>query len=335
MQKLIRSFKIILPALILLQTSLFAQNDNDNDNKNDHKKKYEFVKTKSVNKSYNVSASDKLTINNQFGKVEVHTWAKNEIKVDVNVEVSANTNEHAQKILDRISVADSKSGGNISFKTKIDNVNNSKGEKSSMEINYSIYMPATNPLELSNQFGPTIIPDHRGEVDISSKFGSLTAGNLSNVKELNVEFGKATIGSINNGKVVIKYSNSTLGKLSGNIKMNIEFSTGIRMNLDNSLTGLDLNASYSTVNLKPDAGLNASYNISSSYGKLKNNTSIKFDTDDDSDNDGPRFDHQYSGRSGSGTVPVKVKTSFGNVILGEPGPDDMKKNKSKSKTRTS
>ncbi|HEX2683128.1 MAG TPA: hypothetical protein VHL77_04315, partial [Ferruginibacter sp.] len=86
MKKMISVFNIILP-LMLLQGSLFAQNDNDNNNNNnDGKKKYAFVKTRAVNKSYNVSSSDKLNIDNSFGRVEVHTWDKNEIKVDVNIE---------------------------------------------------------------------------------------------------------------------------------------------------------------------------------------------------------------------------------------------------------
>jgi hypothetical protein len=340
MKKLIKLFKIALPLLLLVQVNGFAQddkNDNKNDNNNDGKKKYEFVKKKSVNKSYNVSSSDKLNIENSFGKVEVKTWDRNEIKVDVEVEVSANTDALAQKVLDRISVSDEKSGKEISFKTSMKDINNSKGDKSSMTINYSISMPATNPLQIKNDFGATIVPDLRGEVDLVSNFGSLTAGNLSNVKKIQVEFGRAKIESINNGNLVIKYSNSTLGKLSGNIRMNAEFSTGIKMDIDNRLTGLDVKASYSTLNLKPSVDMSASYTINTSFGTLKNRTAIKFDGDDEDKNDrGPKFDHQYNGRSGSGTIQIKVNTSFGNVILGEPGPDDMKdKSKSKSKTRTS
>jgi hypothetical protein len=34
-------------------------------------------------------------------------------------------------------------------------------------------------------------------------------------------------------------------------------------------------------------------------------------------------------------VPIKIKTSFGKIILGEPAADDMKdKEKNKSKTKT-
>ena len=120
--------------------------------------------------------------------------------------------------------------------------------------------------------------------------------------------------------------------------MNLEFCNSVRLNLDNSLTSLDLKTSYSTVNLKPLGGLQASYNISTSFGSFKNTSDIKFSNDGDGDNDhGPKFDYEYSGKSGSGSVPVKVKSSFGKIIVGEATEEDMKdkdKNKSKSKTRT-
>jgi len=332
MKKIIRLFSIALP-LFLLQQNIVAQNDNDN--KNDNQKKYEFVKNKAVNKSYNVSSSDKLNIQNSFGEVQVNTWNKNEIKVDVTVEVSANSAALAQKIIDGISVADSKSGGEISFKTSIKGANNSKGEKSTMKVNYNISMPASNSLHISNEFGATVLPDYKGEVDLSSKFGSLTTGVLSNVKTVNVEFGKAKIESAANGTVTIKYSSAEIGKLVGNVKLNLEFSSASKINIDNSLTGLDAKVSYSTVNFKPVGDISASYTISTSFGEFKNRTNVKFDGDEGNDDKGPKFDHNYNGKSGSGSIPIKIKTSFGKIILGEPAADDMKdKEKNKSKTRT-
>ncbi len=330
---MIKPFKIILPLIILLQVNLFAQNDNDKDSR----KKYAFVKTKAVNKSYSVSSADKLNIQNSFGSVKVNTWDRNEIKVDVDIEVSANTEALAQKMIDRISVNDGQRGGEITFKTAIKDVKegyNSKGEKSNMHINYNISMPANSPLTIKNEFGATTIPDYRGEVDLTSKFGSLTTGNLPHVKSIDVEFGKANFKNITDGSITIKYSKAEFAKLSGKIDLKLEFCSYIVMNLDNSLTGLDVKASYSTVNLKPAAGLSAAYNISTSFGSLKNRTSINFDGDEEGKNNrGPKFDFKYSGKSGNGAAPIKVKMSFGNVIIGEPGPDDMKeKDKSKSKT---
>lgn len=329
MKKIIKLFSTAV-LLVAVQQPLHAQNDNDNKNE---KKKYEFVKNKFVNKSYSVSGSDKLTISNSFGGVEVHTWNKNEIKVDVTIEASSNVEAVAQKIIDGITIDESKSGGEISFKTSIKGTNNSKGERSTMKVNYDISMPASNPLQITNEFGSIVMPDYRGEVDLTSKFGSLNAGTLSNAKSISVEFGSAKIESTN-GNVSIKYSSATIGKLVGKVKLNLEFSNATKINIDNNLTGLDAKVSYSTVSFKPMGELSASYDIFTSFGSFKNRTNIKFEGDDDEDNGnrGPKFDHQYSGKSGGGSVPVKIKSSFGKVILGEPAADDLKeKNKNKNK----
>lgn len=333
MKKICSITSLIL--LLFAQVNLLAQNDNDNNNEN--KKKYEFVKKKSVNKSYNVSSSDKLNIQNSFGSVKVTTWDRNEIKVDVDIEVSANTEALAQKMLDRISVTDEKTGKGISFETKMKDISHSKNEKSSMEINYHISMPANNPLTVSNEFGSTTIPDFRGEVDLTSKFGSLTTGNLANIKNIHVEFGKANFTGISGGPVTIKFSKAVISKLSGAVKMNLEFCSSVRLNLDANLSSLDLKTSYSTVNLKPLGDLSASYNISTSFGSFKNTSNIKFSSDEDADDKrGPKFDYEYSGKSGSGSIPVKVKSSFGKIIVGEASEEDMKsKEKHKTKTRTS
>lgn len=339
MKKIIRKFSIVLPALLFLQCSLYAQDDNDNsnDNNNNNDKKYAFVKKKSINKSYNVSSSDKLNIQNSFGSVEVHTWDRNEIKVDVDIEVSANTEALAGKILDRISVADEQNGKEILFKTSLKEIHNSGSDKSTMHINYSISMPASNPLQVKNEFGGTTIPDYKGEVDLTSKFGSLTTGNLSNVKNIQVEFGKAKFGNMPGGSMTVKYSSATFSKLTGNVKLNVEFCGKVVLNLDNNLTALDLKASYSTVNLKPAGDLPASYNISTSFGSFKNKTSVKFSSDEEDDDHGPKFNYEYSGKSGSGNVPVKVKSSFSNIILGDATDEDFKnkeKNKSKNKSKS-
>lgn len=339
MKNIIRQFSLALPFLFFLPLSLLAQNNNDNDHDNDHndkEKKYQFEKKKAINKSYNVTVADKLSIQNSFGSVEVHTWDRNEIKVDVSIEVSANTDALAQKILDRISVSDEQSGKNIAFKTNLKDISNLKGDKSTMSINYSISMPSLNPLQIKNEFGTTTLPDYKGEVDLTSKFGKLNTGNLSSVKSIQVEFGKAKLGNIPGGAVTIKYSGATISRLSGTIKMNVEFSSKVILNLDNNLSGLDLKTSYSTINLKPLGDLPASYSIATSFGSFKNKTAVKFNSDeDDDDRNGINFNHQYDGKSGSGNIPVKVKSSFSTIVLGEASEEDMKdKEKSKNKSKS-
>jgi hypothetical protein len=355
MKKMIKICSIVLSLLLLTQVNLFAQNDNDNDNDDKgNKKKYEFEKTKTVNKTYNVSVSDKLSIDNRFGSVEIHTWNKNEVKVDVEIKVTAKTEDWAKSVLNDIEVEDSKSGNLVKFKTlfsedldrkeggsKHQDKYKGKDSRQTMEVNYQVYMPSSNPLDIENEFGPLIIPDYTGEVDLTSKFGKLETGNLSNVKNISVEFGKAKLGNIRGGNLSIKFSSATFSKLSGNIKLNIEFSNKIILNLDNNLSTLDMKASYSTINLKPAGDLSAAYNVSTSFGNFRNRTGIRFDTEaDDPDNHGPKFDREFTGKTGSGNISVKIKSSFTTIVVGETTEEDFKdkekdKNKQKSKTKTS
>lgn len=333
MKKVLSLFSIML---LMLQANLFAQNDNDSESNT--KKKYEFVKTKSFTKSYNLS-NDKVNIQNSFGKVEVRTWTKNEVKVDVSIETSSNVEAVAQRIIDGINIkSGNQNGSEVWFQTENKGTNNNgHNEKSTMTIDYVVYMPSSNPLKLTNEFGATIVPDFKGEVDLTSKFGSLKAGALTNIKKILVEFGKGNFESIANGNVVMKYSKAEFGKLVGNVKLNFEFCNATTVSFDNSVTALDVKASYSTVNLRPVSDPSASYTIFTSFGSFKNRTSIKFEEDDDNDNDrGPKFDHTYTGRSGSGAIPVRLNTDFGKIILGEPSAEDLKeKEKSKHKSKTS
>ena len=191
-----RLFLVTL-TLLTLQTG-FAQDKEKSEKKWVEPK---FKKSKTYSKSYNLSGNDKVSLSNQFGEMKINTWDKNEVEVDVSITGKADDEALAQQILDKISIEDNKSGNTVSFNTKFadekrksDNKNENRnwnengheGRNQGMEVNYTVYLPATATLKAQNQFGKMSIPDYRGEVDLSSKFGSLTAGKLNNSKEINV-----------------------------------------------------------------------------------------------------------------------------------------------------
>src|ERR1700733_6637635 len=102
---------LIISALTLPALS-FAGNGNGD----------EVEKKKTISKSYTVTSGDKLNIENSFGNVVIHTWDKNEIKVDVEVAANASTEEKAQRMLDQIEVTENREGGNINFKTDVNDI---------------------------------------------------------------------------------------------------------------------------------------------------------------------------------------------------------------------
>jgi hypothetical protein len=298
---------------------------------------FKVEKKKSYSKSYAVSGSDKIKLDNSFGEMKITTWDKNEVKVDVAITVKANTDEKAQKLLDNIRIEDGKNSSGVYFKTEMNNNRgnwnrdddddddddkNKRKEKgkhynnTSMEINYTVYMPANSPLDATNSFGPMIVPDLTGATEISSKFGSLTCGTLSNNKELTVEFGKANIKHISGGEVNIKFSDADISKLSGDVEAKFEFSKGATISLDNSLKSLDIKNSYSTVELELSKDFSGDFDIKTSFGSFKNSTSHNISEEKNDDDDhGPKFDHRYFGKSGSGAAKIKIKSSFGTTKI--------------------
>ena len=309
MKKHTEARKYIITAALLLVTCswLFAADGPD------------VEKKKTYSKSYSIDGNDKVNINNQFGEVKINTWGKSEVKVDVTITVSSSSDERAQAILDNISIEDSKSGDGVFFKTNIgkgdwkgDKRNNNNNQK--MEIDYEVNMPAANPLNLENQFGKSYVPDMSGPVEITQKFGDLVAGNLANTKELHVEFGSVVAESINNCKVVVKFSKAEIKKLNGAIKATFEYCDKVKLTLTNNVSDFNVNNQFSTVEVTVSDGFSGDFDIHTNFGEFKNSTPIVIkETKEDDDEHGPKFDKDYSGKSGSGACKVKIKSSFGKV----------------------
>jgi hypothetical protein len=171
-----------------------------------------------------------------------------------------------------------------------------------------------------------VIPDYTGPVSLTNKYGSLKAGKLSKPEKVWVEFGSADLKSIGNIDLTFKYSSVTIGSLTGNSKLKFEFCGYSKINLDNGLTGLTVNDSYSSVHLVPASNLSANYSISTSYGSVIDKTNIGISRTDSPDKYGD-FNKHYEGKSGAGTIKIDIKSSFGNIMIGEGTKADMKEKK--------
>lgn len=312
--------------------------------------KWEDVKkTKVINRSYTVTPDDKLQIYNQFGNVTVSTWDQQKITVDIEIGARARSDEKAQEILDRLDVREDKGDHLIGFNTKVGEIHgqsgsrhdNNGGDNRTFYIDYIIHMPAGNPLEVHNDFGPTQIPDFKGLVNLTSRYGSLIAGNLANVGSIDVQFGKATIGNVNNGKIQLQYDGpSRIGKISGNVHISSEFSSNLQINVGEGIQQLTVTESYSGVRMVVDKNLSAQINIHTNFGEFHNETEFTIHERHEGDETGPTFDRDYSGTVGEGKAQIKVKSEFGSLRLTTIGSDgndnddgDKPKHKDKDKDK--
>jgi len=299
-------------------------------------------KTKTLSKTYSVDSKDKLAISNQYGRVQVHTWAKKEIKVDVEIKSFESSDSKAQEQLDAVSISESRQGDLISFKTNIDRKNmnwwsrtkNGKEEKRGVQVNYVIYMPAKSPLDVTNRYGSTILPDFSGPLNINSSYGSFAAGDLDNAaNRVKVSYGSANIESFSSGTLDvsygslrlvnadklnadIRYSNAKIGRLTSGGNLDLSYG-GVKIEaMDKNVRNLTINSAYSGVTMGIDEAANFNFDVTVSYAGFNfddDKVNITSKTPDDNAK-GFNPTKNYKGTYGKGSDSrVIIKSNYGGV----------------------
>ncbi len=166
------------------------------------------TKEKKVIRHYNVQAGDVLSINNQYGKVHINTWDKNEINVEVKIEVTARNEDVAQDRLDGITIDEDGVNGKSHEITLTTQFANLKFLTSmNFKIEYTVYMPRKNGLKINNKYGNVYLGDFDGKLDLNLSYGALKTQNLTGpAKEIKVSFGSVDIASVDLGDFTTSYS---------------------------------------------------------------------------------------------------------------------------------
>ena len=319
-----------------------ANNNQDNIERSDDETQAE-VRVKNYTKSYQLDANDRLKLNNQYGRIEVNTWERHEVKVDVEIKAEAGDSETAQKLLDGVTIHDGKNGDQVSFKTEIAQNNGNSwnlfswghNKTHKLTINYKVYMPAKTDLNVEDSYGAIVLPDLDGKVKITSSYGSVTAQNLNNpANEVDGSYGNMKANSINGSHIDYSYGNLDvnqctsihanmsygsfkIGRLKGAADLNLSYVGGFKIGeLASSFTRLNINSDYSSVALGIMPDDNFSFDVTTSYGGFNFNESKVTLTSKPS----PDWRHYsssktykgYIGKNGS-DARVAIQTNYGSV----------------------
>lgn len=301
-------------------------------------------KTRTISKTYTVDKNDRLAINNQYGKVSIHTWAKNEIKVDVQVKAFEATESDAETLLESVKILDSRQSGLISFKTTFEKtslnfwskIKNGKEERRGVQVNYEIYMPSKNALDITNRYGGTILEDFGGPVNINSSYGSFAAGKLDNpANQVKVSYGSANVEEYSNGNLTvsygslnianankvnatIKYSGARITKLTKGGTFDLSYSSGFRIDdVDKNVKNLNINSSYSGVTLGIDENADFDFDVTVSYAGFNYNNQKMNLVNQLTDSDKTKTwspTKNFKGSMGKGSdSKIIIKSNYGGV----------------------
>jgi len=176
--------------------------------------------SKDFHQEYKADNNTTLDLSNKYGDVTVTGWDNNQIVIDVKVTVRHPDRSRAEKYLGQINVSFSQNGNTIYAKTEIeDNFNfTGWGSNRDFKINYTVKMPYSGNLTLSNKYGNTDVDELRGLLNVDVKYGGFQAGKLTrgNEKPFNriaVAYGKANITEAGWLDIYVRYTSPfTVGK---------------------------------------------------------------------------------------------------------------------------
>ena len=180
--------------------------------------KKDFKRT--IKKEFDLSKNGELEIDNKFGTVDIKTWNKNQVSIEVTIVVRADTKNEAEDIFDRISIHFSNDRNSVKAETEIaskkssswwgwNNYNNSND----YAINYDIYMPEAADLDLNNDHGETLLAKLKGDVAIDIAHGELSAEGFEGELEIDFAHSNGTVGDVRSLKADIAHADIRFGNV--------------------------------------------------------------------------------------------------------------------------
>jgi len=234
-------------------------------------------KSRRMSRTFAAVPGKSYALETRYGRVQVNTWSRKEIRTDVEVITRASTEEKAQQLQDMIQVqlvADDAATGGISARSRFGLMPKECWSKRRLyEVNYTIWLPKNTPLKLQNTFGEIILNgDLTGSTDLTVQYGQLRAGRLEGVKNMvRISNGQATVAYARTASMEACYS-----RLHLNAGQDIELRNNYSDIDMGTVQNLTVHSKYGDVTLGTVHSLSGSSGFSKfSIDKLDNKLDMK------------------------------------------------------------
>lgn len=197
-----------------------------------------------------VQEISELKIDNRYGDIYILNSQAPTISIDVKIDVQAANEKIEQQILNQIGITFNKSGNQARAVTNIDGSLN--GQKT-LNIHYTVHVPADKKLEIINHYGDTHLQ-------------KLTAGSAFYISYGNLNADTLLTAPTESTKIELEYGQLIINEAS-NLNLNVAYSP-VSIN---SIKNLTITSKYSTVKISEAGQLNIKaqsdhYEIGKVYG---------------------------------------------------------------------
>lgn len=215
--------KSIYKITFLLLLFPFITNANTGDKKHE--------KSKTIKKEYSVNSNAKLDIDNKYGDLNITTWDKNRVEIQVIITVKGDDLDEVEDKLNSIKIEFNASSSLVQAETIFGEKKSNwswfgRSKNTNYKINYIVKMPKTNSVDLDNDYGSIYLGNLSGKAAINCDYGKISIGELSaSNNNINLDYcSSSSIAFMKSGDINIDYSKLTIDN-SENIKLNADYST--------------------------------------------------------------------------------------------------------------
>lgn len=333
MKKIILTYSSLLIFIGLLQFPILGQ-------------KIELIKK--VHETYTISKDSNLKLSNKFGKMEIVNGNNDKVEIDVTIKAWGRNENEAEKLLSDIDIQLTHKSNDIEGLTIV-NANN-HGRHNGFEINYLVHVPKWLPMDLTNKYGPMILGDHEGQIQLEVAYGKLIAGQLTgHDSQLEIKYSSMQLEGLTKGELEMKYCNDsylgTVGKayldigyggitidkaekIYGEVKygnLKIGYLTSVFKvesgysnvkveKIAQEFNEISMENKYGNVTLNFIQPTNFNFNCSAKYGNIHLKNFIGLDIYKDIDIQSQKTLEGIVGDSKSKSI-VNLETKYGNISL--------------------
>ncbi|MDZ4751218.1 MAG: DUF4097 family beta strand repeat-containing protein [Flavobacteriales bacterium] len=264
---------------------------------------------KEIKKTLSANKDVHFIFDVNFADVTITTWDQTNVEIVVSIQMEVKNQERANELYDKIKVDIGGAGAEVFLKVEMDNITTKNNENWSMDV--QVRMPTGGSIQGSSDFGDLSIPEFAGKVDAKVSYGAFMAASLSGKEnEIDVNFGDVEVGTWSGGGVRCEYGVIEMGKVNGNLNVEISFGDVKLGSIQSACKSLIVQIEYGNLEAVCDPAFGASFDATASYGSIYFPNKATF-----TEKTKEGMTEKMVGSFGSGNSKMRILASFGDIEI--------------------
>jgi hypothetical protein len=172
-------------------------------------------------RSFPANAETRLDLANKYGTVHVVSWRKDSVRVEIDLYIKSSSTSKLEKLKKSVDfeftdtkyyiVAHTNFGRKgIPFFSDLKEIIPSKNQ---VKIDYTVHVPSSMNITLSNKYGDIYLDDLKGSVSVNLSNGDIKANSLLGESNISLNFGNGIINELNQARLNVAYADIEIQKV--------------------------------------------------------------------------------------------------------------------------